>query len=270
MPARARADSLSSERLVPRRPTLFRALGPHEPPASIEIGERTYRHVSTVKHDSWAATAMYADEGGCRIACKFNRMHPLGLLSMTWLGRRLALREQRVLESVKNLDGFPRWSGPVYRSGRRYWNAVAHDWIDGHTFKPWLPVDADFFPRLRALVAELHARDIAYVDMSKWENILIGDDGRSYLIDYQIHFRLPRGWPLRWWLRRLQAADRYYLRRHWARGRPDQLSAEERNLSAHVPVVVRVGEVLGSLWRAVRLLVLRAFGVRGDPRRDGS
>ena len=261
-----RSQGLSSEGPPTVRPTLFRALGASDPPPLIEIGGISCRRVSVLKHDSWAATALYVDGSGGRAVCKFNRRAPLIWMPMIWLGRRLARREEKVLRLMQDVEGFPRWAGPVRADGRVLPYAVAHHWIDGQPFKPWLRVDDEFFPRLRAMLLALHGRDIAYVDMSKWENILVGDDGRPYLLDYQIRFELPRRLPLRWWLRWLQAADLYYLHRHWVRARPDQFTPRERERLARQPGFVRVGERVGAAWRAFRLAVLRRFGVRGDPR----
>jgi hypothetical protein len=204
---------------------------------------------------------------GQRVACKFNRVHRLLLLPMAWLGRRLAQREQRVLQLMQGKPGFPNWPGPVRVDGQVWPNAIAHGWIEGQTFRPWLRVDDQFFPRLEGMIAALHAHGIAYVDMSKWENILVGDDGLPYLLDYQVHVRLPRWGPLGWLLRRIQKADLYYLHRHWLRARPDQFSPGERDRWTRASMLIRLVERLGAPWRALRKSVLRLFGVHGDPRR---
>lgn len=257
----------SSEGVIPRRPNLFRALGHEEPPAAIDIDERRYFREAVLKHDSWAATAVFSDASGHRIACKFNRTHRLFLLPMGWLGRHLARREWNALQRVRGEAGFPVPAGPVVADGVLLRNAVAHHWIEGETFKPWLPVDEYFFPRLRAMITTLHAHDMAYVDMAKWENLLLGSDGRPYLLDYQIHFHLPRRWPGRWLLRWLQAADLYYLHRQWLRARPDQVSPADREAWLREPGLVHIGERLGGPWRWTRLRILALFGVKRDPRR---
>ena len=82
------------------------------------------------------------------------------------------------------------------------------------------------------MVDTVHARDVAYVDLEKRENIIVGDDGRPYLIDFQISLHVPPGrGPLRriarWILARFQQSDRYHLLKHWRRHRPDQLSPEQ-------------------------------------------
>lgn len=259
----------SSEGVIPRRPALFRALGRDEPPAAIDIAGCSYRRETVLKHDSWAATAVFCGSSGDRVACKFNRTHRLLGMPMGWLGRRLAQREWRALRRLAGTPGVPIAVGPVRAGGVLLHNAVAHRWIEGETFKPWLRVDADFFPRLGALVAALHALNMAYVDMSKWENILVGSDGRPYLLDYQIHLHLPHRFPFRWVLRSFQAADLYYLRRQWRRARPDCVSPADREAWRRQPGLVFICEALGPAWRGVRLRVLRLFGVKVDGRRAG-
>ena len=117
------------------------------------------------------------------------------------------------------------------------------------------------------MIATIHAHDMAYVDMAKWENLLIGHDGHPCLLDYQIHFHLPHPWPLRWVLRYVQSADLFYLHRQWMRARPDQASPTDRTAWMREPGLVRIGEILGVPWRWVRLRILALFRVKIDPRR---
>ncbi|HPF39511.1 MAG TPA: hypothetical protein P5081_07975 [Phycisphaerae bacterium] len=81
----------------------------------------------------------------------------------------------------------------------------------------------DFFPRLEKLIAEMHALNIAYVDLEKRENVLVGDDGGPWLFDFQIAWDRSGWFVSRWILRILQKSDRYHLLKHWRRLRPDQL-----------------------------------------------
>jgi hypothetical protein len=73
----------------------------------------------------------------------------------------------------------------------------------------------------------MHRRGIAYVDLHKRENILVGDDGRPYLIDFQIGFdsanRRVQWVPgLRAVFAVLCRSDLYHLSKHIARHRPGQ------------------------------------------------
>jgi hypothetical protein len=51
-----------------KRPALFRALGDSDPPKSVSVGGCEYRIQAVLKHGSWAATAVYSDLRGKRIA----------------------------------------------------------------------------------------------------------------------------------------------------------------------------------------------------------
>ncbi len=268
MAAQRSQDNFSSEGAIPRRPPLFRALGKDDPPPLIYIHDDGYRLIATLKHDSWAATARYESESGHTIACKFNRVSPLFLgVPAAWIGKFLARREKRVFRLMAGQTGFPKWSGPVMVKDQELPNAVAHDWIDGDPFHPAMSVGEAFFPTLRDMLKALHAHDIAYLDMSKWGNILVGRDGHPNLIDYQIHFRPGPHWPLGWLLGLGQAADLYYFHRHWLRCRPDQLSADDRQAWSRQPWPVWIAEKAGPAFRRLRLLILGLHRVRGDPRK---
>lgn len=59
------------------------------------------------------------------------------------------------------------------------------------------------------------------MDSNEPENILFGDDGHAYLIDFQTSWgRRPNEgrWPERWWLALLQREDLYHVLEH---KRPD-------------------------------------------------
>src|SRR4051794_221535 len=170
---------------APPRPPVLRALGAADPPAAVEVGGEPYRLARVFKHDSWAATALYAGRDK-RVVCKFNRVQPVGPVPMRWLGRVLADREAAILRRLADLPNVPRWSGPVRVNGRVLPNAVAHDFIPGHPLGDRERVDDRFFPALRAVLAAMHRRGLAYVDLHKRENVLVGDDGRPYLIDFQV------------------------------------------------------------------------------------
>lgn len=261
--------SFSSEALTRRRPDIFRALGAAEPPPVIGVAETEFALLKCLKHDSWAATAVYEDKNGRRLACKFNRCHPLPCgIPAHGLGAWLASREAKVMRDMSDVAGFPRCPGAVSAAGRTLGNAVAHWWIEGEPFRPDLEVDDEFFPQLSRMLSAFHATGRAYVDMSKWGNILVGADGAPTLLDYQIHFRASKTTVSRWFLRQLQKGDWFYLRRHWRRCRPDQhrLLAESSWLvePAHIWVAERVGFV----FRNLRIAILRLHGVKGDPRRD--
>jgi len=261
--------SFSSENLTARRPDLFRALGPEDSPPRIDVAGEEFLLHKCLKHDSWAATAVYDSKQGRRLACKFNRRHSLpGGFPARRLGVWLAAREECVLRDMSGSPGFPRWSGPVRAAGIELDNAVAHWWVEGEPFRPDLRVNDDFFPQLSSMLSAFHATGRAYVDMSKWGNILVGADGAPTLLDYQIHFRASKTPVSRWFLRQLQGGDWFYLRRHWRRCRPDQYRRLCDSSWSSEPAHIWVAERTGFVFRSLRIAILRLHGVAGDPRRD--
>jgi len=257
------------------RPKLFRALGAHEPPAAVEVEGRAFALGSCLKHDSWAATAVYRC-GERRILCKFGRQQPILGVPARWLGRALARREGWFLENLGDLPSVPRSCGPVRVAGAVVDHAVAHDYIGGHPLSRDERVDDRFFPRLHHLLDAMHGRGVAYVDLHKRENIVVGDDGRPWLVDYQICWRSTAGrwgrlWPARRVFASLCVADRYHLIKHQLRLRPDQVPGELRDLDRLRPSLLHWHRLLvGDPFRALRRRILVWMAIRSGAGRAKS
>ena len=251
------------------RPPVLRALGRGEPPDQVRIAGAFYRLDRVLKHDSWAATAIYetvdADAQGQRVICKFNRRQSIFIIPMGWLGRKLARNEESMLRALADSPHVPRWTGKVESEGRILLNAVAHDYVEGRPLQRYDRVGDDFFPKLRGLLDLMHQRGLAYVDLHKRENILVGDDGLPYLIDFQISYALPKRWPgrlflflSRRWLGILQRSDDYHFLKHFAKSRPDLCGQEVQQVRADRPWWIRAHRAFARPFRALRrkLLVL--------------
>lgn len=243
---------------VRKRPPLFRALGRKDPPADIQIDGQTYHLQEVLKHDSWAATAIYSRPGR-KIVCKFNRQESIFGVPMDWLGRWLAWREHNALKKLEGLPGIPPPCGRVYANGKLLLNAVAHDYIEGHPLGKNEKVEPSFFPTLGQTLTEMHRRGIAYVDLHKRENILVGDDGRPYLIDFQVHFRRDPGVPLAGGFFRLLAqSDDYHLSKHVRhhQGRSTKGATKQR------PWWIRMHRFIAEPLRQLRRRLLTWFRIR--------
>lgn len=254
---------------VKKRPALFRALGPQEPPETVAVADRNYRHIRTFKHDSWAATALYEDPQGVRITCKFNRTYPVGPIPMRWAGRMLAAREAGFLRRLADVECVPDDLGPVTAGGRRLDNAVARVFVAGEPFRDGAQVDAGFYRALQELVIALHTHDMAYVDLHKAENIIVGPDRRPHLIDFQVSYALSRSWPgngriARFLLAQLQAMDRYHMRKHLYRNHPEGLTADQLADWAHPPAIIRAHRRIARPLRAMRRRFLTWLRIRDD------
>jgi hypothetical protein len=187
-------------------------------------------------------------------------------LPLRWLGQWLARREEAVLRRLGDLPNVPRWAGEVQVDGRRLVHAVAHDFVPGHPLGEREKVRDGFFPELTALLGAMHRRGIAYVDLHKRENIIAGDDGRPYLIDFQISLNLPGWWPansapVRALLRLAQRSDDYHVRKHIARCRPDLCGTNELTAS-RPPWWIKLHRLVARPFRACRRRLLVLCGVR--------
>ncbi len=221
----------------PRHFWLF-ALPECELPARVRCAGAEYELQETFKHDFFAATGLYRGPHGLAVL-KLGRVNELFRLPTNWIGEFLTRRETRIYARAQGIVGVPALIGRVGRNG------FMHAFVPGRPLGRDDTVSDTFFDELCELLRELHRREIAYVDLNKRQNILVGDDGRPYLIDFQISLDLPpRGWrrafPLRWLLRRLQAADWYHALKHKRRLRPDLLSTEERERVERLSIWIRL------------------------------
>jgi hypothetical protein len=213
---------------TPSRPPAYalRALGRGNLPETIVAQGVTYRLTRTVKHDFWAATGFYLGDNGIKAVLKIGRVAPYAGIPLAWAGRFLCARELRFYRALADVENVPAVLGEVGKTG------FLHAYVEGKPLAKGDAVPDYFFPDLLALMRQIHARQIAYVDANKPENILLGDDGKPHLIDFQISWdlhELGNWFANRWWLRRLQDSDIYHVLKHKKRMRPDQTTDEERH-----------------------------------------
>lgn len=241
-----------------QRPPTLRALGKSEPPLIVTVDGTIYRRGEIFKHDSWAATATYHAADGRTIVCKFNRQASIGPLPMRWLGRRLARREHYFLRTLAGVPGIPRVFQEVSVNGRASRHAVAHEFIPGTPLSLSHRLRSDFFDNVERLLATLHGKRIAYVDLHKQENVIVGEDGLPYLIDFQVSVQLPAGLVFEPLFNMLRRCDLYHADKHRWIHRMPPASMKSRpcpgwlQLHRHISVPIRT----------LRRRLLVAIGVR--------
>ncbi len=240
------------------RPKTLLALGSGEPPLLVQVAGKDFERCEIFKHDSWAATASYRSSSGQRIVCKFNRQAPIGILPMGWLGRLLARREHYFLNSLAGVRGIPAVFEHVSVNGKVWPNAVAHEFIPGRPLSISDTLRDDFFEHVESLLNELHQRRIAYVDLHKQENVIVGSDGLPYLIDFQVSAQLPKGRLFEPLLGALLANDLYCVDKHRAIHRQPPKSRAYRSR----PNWVQWHRFFAVPLRTLRRKFLVAIGVR--------
>lgn len=239
-----------------RYPWLYALPGGALPPAVVCEGMR-FQLVQTFKHDFFAATGLYRDTRGRLAVLKMGRQMHFLTIPMRWLGEWLTRREVRIYAKLQGTAGVPRLIGVLSNAA-----GFLHEFVPGHPLGRDERVSDTFFDELFALLKHLHARDIAYVDLNKRQNVLVGDDGRPYLIDFQISLDWPRrgwrGWPpARWILARFQHEDGYHSLKHKRRLRPDLLSDDERRQVERISPWIRLHRLIARPFTNVRRRTLK-------------
>ncbi len=231
-------------------------------PETIDIEGRPYRRERVLKEDFFSVNVLYR-HGEDRYVLKLSDFRFIG----GWLLRPLAMwmsrHEYRIYRRLEGIPGIPRL-GPRCTS-----RGYLHHFIPGRTLAELtalppaqrrLALPEDFFERLRRTLDEIHRRRVFYADLDKRGNIILGEDGRPYLIDFQISLRFP---PAGSWLgrrleplfRTLKGEDIYHLYKQKRRFLPDSLTEEERRLARRTDFSRRFNRFFGDRYRRLKRLL---------------
>lgn len=234
-----------------------------------------YDRVRVLKRDFYAIVGVYERVGQEQgsdapnsLLVKVYHTDPLGPVPLGWLGRWLCDREARFLQRLADVPGVPRLLGRAGRSG------YLREYLPGcnlREFRKHSPPNRAFFPELARILERVHSRGVSHNDLSKPENVLVLDDGRPCLIDFQIAYA-PRS--LRWpviglvsgaILRYLQKVDRYHLAKLHRRSRPEDFSQAAIDAARRKGVLLHLhGHLLRRPYRAVRHAVLKRYLTRDE------
>jgi predicted Ser/Thr protein kinase len=229
-------------------------------PDSFELDGVTWRLEKHLKADFFASTGRYVAPDGRRVCYKHFHTERYLIFPLGWAGRYMCRREMGFYRLLSGVEGIPELVG---RHGR---STLVHQWIDGADLLDRRgDVPDDFFDRLAALTDDLHARGVAYVDMNKPDNVLVGDDGRPYLVDFQISFRRPpQRWRLvgRWLFKVLCREDRYHVCKLKRKMRRDLMSPEELASSYRRSWLLSVHRKFAHPFQRVRRWLLTKLGAR--------
>lgn len=226
-------------------------------PPQVTIDGELFRYERVLKDDFFSVNVLYRNHRGKRYVLKLSDFRFI----LGWLLRPFAAamsrHEYRIYSLVSDIQGVPTL-GP--RVGRR---GYLHAYVEGrtlHELGPEATLPEDFFDGLKATIEEIHRRRIFYLDLNKRGNIIVAEDGRPYLIDFQIcmHFPLRRGIVGSWSdrvFKRLIHEDIYHLYKHKKKFQPHLITDAELALTQRSKLAQRYNRYLGKPYRTLKRLI---------------
>ena len=226
-------------------------------PEKVFIQGKAFYFEKILKDDFFSMNVLYKDSEGVRYVLKLSDFR----FFMGSLLRPLAMffsrREYKLYRMLEGIEGIPAL-GP--RFGRR---GYLHKYIEGrtlHEMERGGSLPDDFFPRLRNIISQVHERRIFYLDLNKRGNIILGEDMRPYLIDFQISLFIGQRRGLagliadrvfKWLIRE----DIYHLYKHKRHFQPHLMTGEELALATRTPFNDWLNRYVGTPYRKVKRLI---------------
>ncbi len=222
-------------------------------PVTLTIDGETYQYEKILKEDFFSINVLYRAESGKRYVLKISDFRFLFGSLLTPLAVLMSRREYKIYSMVADIPLVPEL-GP--RLGIR---GYLHRFVEGKTLHELAQQEGgrdlrdDFFDRLGNTLREIHRRRIFYLDLNKQGNIIQGDDGAPYLIDFQIciHFKYRNRLFDRLFDRLIQE-DIYHLYKHKKRFRPDLMTEEEMKLATRSELGKAMNRYLGDPYRKIK------------------
>lgn len=230
---------------------------------TVVLGGRTYRILSVMKEDRYARSTLLEGPRGRRFVLKESVMRLAPGVRVPPLAALLARHEAGIFDRLAGIPGIPRLTG------RPRPDAFLREFVEGETVRDTERVPDGFFASLEEVLRAVHARGVAYVDLAKEENVIVGADGRAWLIDFQVS--VAREGPLRPLVGRFQREDLYHLSKMRLRRRPDEATEEDRRRVAGRSRLARLHRA--TVKKAYNLLtrhLVKRWSGAGEGRRPAS
>jgi hypothetical protein len=247
----------------------FLALYELDLPSTVVLNSRTYRRVQTFKYDFFAGTGLYElaessvandSDAPRQIVAKIYRYRRFFGLPMGWIGKISVRHEGRLYRMLHDIPGIPRFIGLIGKTG------FGHEFIAGRQLDRQDRPNDEFFDRLKGILEAIHARNASYVDLHKLGNIILGEDGKPYLIDFQISYAPRLRWPIvrqitGLVLRQFQQEDFYHYIKHKRRLRRDLVSQEDIAKSYQPSLPNRIHRFASKPYFWIRHWVMNVLGL---------
>jgi len=234
-------------------------------PDVIDIRGRPHRCVDVLKDDFYAITRIYEGPAG-RFIVKASQLYPCRNFAREWIARFLAKRELNIHNRLKHVGGVPRIVGKIGRFG------FIREFVPGETLNRAEHIPDDYFDGLEKILEQVHSAGVAHIDIEKPENVLVGEDGRPHIIDFQISW-CPGLWvaPFRWLTRPLfriaQREDWYHFYKHKRKLRRDLVTEEEYIRGRRTSLAIKIHRFLTRPYFFIRRRIQKRLRMgRGEDR----
>ena len=145
------------------------------------------------------------------------------------VGRFLIWREEKAYRRLNGLKGVPAYFKTI--NGL----ALVVEEIQGtdiDNMEVVVQLNEKFYDDLKALIHNIHRRGLAHCDLKRTPNILLGNDGKPYIVDWaaSISGREFRFFPLIFIYKRFQQDDLNAVTKIKLKYRPESVRPEEKQL----------------------------------------
>jgi len=151
-------------------------------------------------------------------------------LSVRWIARRLLAREARALAVIAELPGVPE----ILRVDHE---VLDRSFISGVPMQEGAPRDPAYHRDAARLLRQLHRHGIVHNDLAKEPNLLVTENGRPAIIDYQLSWFAPNRGRL---FRILAREDIRHLLKHKRTYCPDYLTQREKFILDHPSLLSKI------------------------------
>jgi len=195
---------------------------------SLTLPDLLERNVATLRTPSSTRPALYRIEvGSTRAVVKDYSVNHRVFRNL--IGRFLIWREKKAYRRLKGVEGVPALYG-VVGGLALVLEEIQGRSIEGLDRKVRLPVQ--FFEALHDLVERIHRRGLCHCDLKRAANVLVGNEGQPYIIDWSaaILEREFRFFPARLIYKRFLLDDRQAVIKLQLRHCPEAVDPEDLRL----------------------------------------
>ena len=192
---------------------------------SLKRSDLVRKKTTSLRASSSTRPALYRiEEGNFRAVVKDYSVNRWVFRNL--IGRFLIWREKKAYGRLAGMQGVPALYG-VVGGLALVLEEIRGGSIEGLEKQERLP--ASFFDDLRDLVEAFHRRGLCHCDLKRAANVLVGDDGRPYLIDWSaaILEKEFRFFPARLIYRRFLLDDRHAVIKFQLRHCPEGIPPED-------------------------------------------